>query len=98
MRERGEGRERGRYERRKKVLRQRAKKERVFNPDRLILTQLIFRIKNTKQSQDRIKNRIYVSCPFGVSNTRYENDMIDLSYPVTLSWPSKCCKSEFYNH
>ena len=50
MRERGEGRERGRYERRKKVLRQRAKKERVFNPDRLILTQLIFRIKNTKQS------------------------------------------------
>jgi hypothetical protein len=30
------------------------------------------RIRSTKHEYDMIKNRIYVSCPFGASNTRYE--------------------------
>jgi hypothetical protein len=47
-------------------------KKSVSISDRLILTQLILRIKNTKQGHDRIKNRIYVSYSFGASNARYE--------------------------
>jgi hypothetical protein len=40
----------------------------VANHDRLILTQLILRIENTKTRQDRIKNRINISNPIGASN------------------------------
>jgi hypothetical protein len=40
----------------------------VANHDRLILTQIIVRIENTKARQDRIKNRIYISNQIGASN------------------------------
>jgi hypothetical protein len=40
----------------------------VANQDRLILTQLILRIENTKTRQDMIKNRINISNPIGASN------------------------------
>jgi hypothetical protein len=44
----------------------------VANQDRLILTQLILRIENTKTRQDMIKNRINISYLIGASNRRYE--------------------------
>jgi hypothetical protein len=63
-------------------------RKRVSNPIGLILTQQILRIKNTKPLHDRISKRISVSFSKGASNGIYEEDMINISYPVSLSWPS----------
>jgi hypothetical protein len=43
----------------------------IVNHNRIILTQLILRIENTKAGHDRIKNRINISYPSGASNERY---------------------------
>jgi hypothetical protein len=60
-------------------------RKRVSNPIGLILTQQILRIKNTKPLHDRINKRISVSFSKGASNIIYEEDMINVSYPTSLS-------------
>jgi hypothetical protein len=60
-------------------------RKRVSIPIGLILTQQIVRIKNTKPLHDRINKRISVSFFKGASNIIYEEDMINVSYPTSLS-------------
>jgi hypothetical protein len=60
-------------------------RKRVSNPIGLILTQQILRIKNTKPLHNRINKRISVSFFKGASNIIYEEDMINVSYPTSLS-------------
>jgi len=42
-------------------------------------------IEITKESQDRIGKWFILSYPFGASNMIFQQDMINVSYPVSLS-------------